>query len=134
MEGQQRTRLTLAAAVMFLNENELLPRMLASLDRQTRTPEFLLLVDDGSGDRSHAIAAEFAHTHPYAQLVSRPRTERAQTGWPAPRVDRLSGGAHPATGSARPRTKRFDLVAKLDADLELPADFSRASWLRWSPT
>ena len=70
---------------MFLNEEQLLPRLLASLARQSRPPQLLLLVDDGSDDRSPALAAEFARTHGYAQLVSRPPQERGS--------DRLAGAA-----------------------------------------
>jgi poly-beta-1,6-N-acetyl-D-glucosamine synthase len=124
VEGQHRTRLTLAAAVMFLNEERLLPRLLASLARQTRPPQLLLLVDDGSHDRSPALAAEFAHTHGYAQLLSRPPQERG--------ADRLAGAAEligfqwaltQASEIGADENETFDLVAKLDADLELPDDF-----------
>ena len=55
--------------MIFLNERELLPRMLASIERQRRTPELLLLVDDGSSDGSHEIATNFAAAHPYARVV-----------------------------------------------------------------
>ena len=62
----------LAVAVPFLNEGEHLPDFLGSLAAQTRTPERLLLVDDGSTDGSHEIAAEFVAAHPWAQVLRRP--------------------------------------------------------------
>ena len=70
---------------MFLNEEQLLPRMLASLARQTRSPELLLLVDDGSSEGSSALADAFARDHGYARLVRRPRG--------AASVDRLAQAA-----------------------------------------
>ncbi|HVD06548.1 MAG TPA: glycosyltransferase family A protein [Gemmatimonadaceae bacterium] len=109
---------------MFLNEERLLPRLLASLAQQTRVPELLLLVDDGSKDGSAALAASFAETRSYVQLLSRPTQAR--------NADRLAGAAEligfqwalaqPAPPGAQGEG-RHDLVAKLDADLELPPDF-----------
>ena len=72
----QSTPLTLAAAVIFLNERDLLPRMLASIERQVRRPELLLLVDDGSSDGSHELATSFAAEHPYARVVRGLERER----------------------------------------------------------
>lgn len=110
-------RLRLAAAVVFLNEEDLLPRMLETLARQTRRPERLLLVDDGSEDRSGMLATAFAHDCPYAQLLERPRR--------GPSSDRLAKAAElKAFQWAIEQSKgQVDVVAKLDADLELPADF-----------
>ena len=56
----------------FLNEEELLPRFLASVRAQSRTPDRLLLVDDGSVDSSPDIAAEFAREHDFAGVLIRP--------------------------------------------------------------
>jgi poly-beta-1,6-N-acetyl-D-glucosamine synthase len=105
---------------VFLNEEQLLPRMLASLERQKQPPQLLLLVDDGSDDRSGEIAARFAARHPYARVFSQPRQ--------AVSADRLAR-AHEliAFQSALEQLSSegtlFDVVAKLDADLELPPDY-----------
>jgi poly-beta-1,6-N-acetyl-D-glucosamine synthase len=112
--------LTLAAAVVFLNEEEFLPRMLTSLERQERRPDLLLLVDDGSDDRSWEIAAEFVAERPYARVHTRPRRPSAS--------DRLVGANELiAFQSALVQLDRedltFDVYAKLDADLDLPPDF-----------
>ena len=122
VEGQTKAALTLAAAVMFLNEERLLPRLLASLAKQTRTPELLLLVDDGSEDGSAHLAREFAESHSYTQLLSRPQQARS--------ADRLAGAAELigfqwalAQSTRIGDDRQYDLVAKLDADLELPPDF-----------
>ena len=114
---QRQSILTLAAVVVFLNERELLPRMLASLARQTRPPELLLLVDDGSDDDSAAPASRFVEQHLYAHLVRRPRRARS--------ADRLARAAELVAfqSAVEQLWQQFDVVAKLDADLELPPDF-----------
>ena len=64
--------MNILVVVPFLDEEEHLPGLLASLDAQKRTPDRLLLVDDGSRDGSPAQAAAFAATHPWATLLRRP--------------------------------------------------------------
>ena len=113
-----QTRLTLAAAVVFLNEERLLPRMLASLERQTRPPELLLLVDDGSEDDSTLAAAAFADEHPFARVLERPKRPQSR--------DRLAQAAELSAfrwALEQLGNERHDVLAKLDADLELPPDF-----------
>jgi hypothetical protein len=63
------------------------------------------------------LAAAFAHDSPYAQLIERPRR--------GPSSDRLAQAAElKAFQWAIEQIKgQFDVVAKLDADLELPPDF-----------
>ena len=61
----------LAVVTPFLNEQQLLPQLLRSIASQTRPPDRLLLVDDGSTDASPAIAAEFVRQHGYASLARR---------------------------------------------------------------
>jgi hypothetical protein len=115
----ERSKLALAVIVSFLNERDYLPSLLASIETQARLPDYLLLVDDGSTDGSHELAAQFAEGRPW--VVTRQRPPRP------PRSDRL------ATAS---ELKAFlwglehvnvpcDIVAKLDADLELrPSHFA----------
>jgi poly-beta-1,6-N-acetyl-D-glucosamine synthase len=97
----------------FLNEEAFLPRFLASLEGQTRRPDRLLLVDDGSTDDSHRIAAEFAGRHAWAEALRRPVREREG--------DRLSRAAvYEAFKWALAQVDEdWDVAAKLDADLEL---------------
>jgi poly-beta-1,6-N-acetyl-D-glucosamine synthase len=112
-------RLTVAATVVFLNEQQLLPRMLASLERQTRAPDLLLLLDDGSTDDSPALTSRFAERQPYARLISRPKRPQS--------ADRLAKAAELIAFQwaleQLPEEPQFDVMAKLDADLELPPDF-----------
>lgn len=103
----------LAVVVPFLNEERCLGELLASIGLQSRPPDRLLLVDDGSTDSSREIAERFASAHENTQVLVRPqrsvgRDRLAAAGelrafqWA---VDQLDG--------------EWDVVAKLDADLVL---------------
>lgn len=99
--------------VPFLNEEGNLPVLLGSLAAQTRPPDRLLLVDDGSRDRSPEIAAAFAAVHPWADVLRRPPRD--------PGRDRLAGGSAVRAfewGVHRVQDP-WDVVAKIDADLDL---------------
>lgn len=108
-------RLRLAVVVAFADEERYLPRLLASIAGQSEPPDELLLVDDGSRDRSPELAEEFAAEHGYARVLRLPSRARAK--------DRLEGA---------PELKAFrwgvdqlqpgwQIVAKVDGDLELSA-------------
>jgi hypothetical protein len=104
-------RLVIVGIVCFLDEEEHLAQTLASLAAQSRTPDTLLLVDDGSSDDSPRLARAFAQTHAWARLVSRPRRARER--------DRLASAAElhafqSALGEVR---GDWDVLAKLDSDI-----------------
>jgi poly-beta-1,6-N-acetyl-D-glucosamine synthase len=103
----------IVAIVPFLNEARFLPRFLESVAAQTRTPDRLLLVDDGSTDDSHAIAADFAARHSFAVALRRPLRP--------PQRDRLATAAELEAflWGAERIDEQWDVVAKLDGDLEL---------------
>jgi glycosyltransferase involved in cell wall biosynthesis len=108
-------QLQIALVVPFLDEAAHLMELLRSLAAQTRLPDRVLLVDDGSRDGSSAIAAGFAREHEWARLVRRPPQARGR--------DRLAGGTAAAAfawGADRIGAS-WDVVAKLDADLRLTA-------------
>lgn len=101
--------------VTFLNEEWSLPTFLDSMSAQTRLPDQLVLVDDGSNDRSAEIAEEYAQTRENVVVFRRPqrpavRDRLAQAHefkafkWA---VDQLDGD--------------WAIVAKMDADLKLSA-------------
>lgn len=103
----------LTAIVPFRNEARYLPRFLASLERQTRLPDRIVLVDDGSTDGSGELAATFAARNGYAEALSRPPRP--------PEADRLAaaGELRSFTWALGQLVGGFDVLAKLDADLEL---------------
>jgi biofilm PGA synthesis N-glycosyltransferase PgaC len=107
----------LAVAVAFLNEEALLPTLLDSIARQTRHPDRLLLVDDGSTDASAEIASRFASEHRFAKLVRRPPRARE--------ADRLAAAAELRAfqWAVAQLDEPYDVIAKLDADLELDPQF-----------
>jgi poly-beta-1,6-N-acetyl-D-glucosamine synthase len=106
-------RLSIAIIVSFLNEAGYLPTFLASIDRQTRRPELLLLVDDGSEDGSMKIAEDFAAGRPYVRALRRPPRSAER--------DRLATAAELKSFEwAREQLdSSYDIVVKMDADLEL---------------
>lgn len=103
----------LAVIVPFLNEAVLLPVLLRSIADQTRTPDLLLLVDDGSTDGSVEIAEAFAEQHEFARVLTRPPR--------APEKDRLATAAELRAfhWALEQLPEPFDVVAKMDADLRL---------------
>jgi biofilm PGA synthesis N-glycosyltransferase PgaC len=99
--------------VPFLNEEKFLPAFLASVEGQTRLPDRLLLVDDGSTDDSFDLARRFAGRHEWASALR--RQVREQGG------DRLAQAAEYAAfqWALAQADEGWEVVAKLDADLKL---------------
>lgn len=106
-------RITLV--VPFLDEEEVLGDLLASLGAQERRPDELLLVDDGSSDESPAIARAFASDHEWARVFHRARR--------GPEPDRLIGGGALRAFAWAVEHSVGDVIGKIDADLILPPDF-----------
>jgi poly-beta-1,6-N-acetyl-D-glucosamine synthase len=106
----------IVVVVPFLNEAGFLPRFLESIAAQTRPPDRLLLVDDGSTDDSYATASEFAARHSFAVALRRPprppRRDRLAT------ADEFRAFLWAVEGLDEP----WDVVAKLDGDLQLTAE------------
>src|SRR6266545_5553820 len=108
------------AVVPFLNEQAHIGTFLASVDAQTRRPDRLLLVDDGSSDRSTAIAEAFAGGREWAQVRRRPVRPRQR--------DRLAQAPELAAflWAAEQLDGDYDVLVKMDADLKLgPRHFER---------
>jgi hypothetical protein len=108
-----RPPLRIALVVPFLDEETHLPRFLASLAAQTRPPDRVLLVDDGSSDASPGLARAFAAEHGWATALERPRRAAAR--------DRLAQA--PELQAFMWATEQldagYDVIAKVDADLDL---------------
>jgi biofilm PGA synthesis N-glycosyltransferase PgaC len=111
--------LTLSVVVPFLNEEAYLPRFLRSVAAQTRPPDELLLIDDGSYDGSPGIAAAFVREYSYARCLRLPARPHEP--------DRLATAAEFKAfkwGCARSEIAA-EVVAKMDADLDLqPTHFA----------
>lgn len=103
----------IAIVTSFLDEEAYLGRLLDSMSRQQRPPDRLLLVDDGSTDRSIEIALAFAQVHAYATVLRRPPR--------APERDRLATAAELRSfqWALEQLDDDWQVVAKLDADIEL---------------
>jgi biofilm PGA synthesis N-glycosyltransferase PgaC len=114
--GNRLPVLRLVAIVSFLDEERVLPAFLGSVAAQTRPPDRLLLVDDGSRDGSAVLAETFARRHDFASVLRRPVR-------PA-EADRLATAAELRAFNWALSTLdgRWELVAKLDADLSLPPE------------
>ena len=103
----------LAIVVPFLNEERYLGALLDSIAAQTRLPDVLLLVDDGSTDGSPALVDAFAREHDFATVLRRPARPKE--------IDRMVNApewrafewALAESGVA------YDVVAKMDGDLRL---------------
>jgi poly-beta-1,6-N-acetyl-D-glucosamine synthase len=111
--GQRDRPLEIAVVVPFLNEAWCLPVFLRSIAGQERLPDRLILVDDGSTDRSAEIADEFARARPEVTVLRRPPRPPAR--------DRLAR-AHELQAfqwAVEQLDGQWDVIAKMDADLEL---------------
>jgi poly-beta-1,6-N-acetyl-D-glucosamine synthase len=103
----------IAVIVPFLDEAEHLGTLLESVAAQTRPPDRMLLVNDGSQDGSQELASAFARAHPFATALDRPRRPVGP--------DRLAtGGALVAFEWGVDQLEEpWDVVVKLDADVQL---------------
>ena len=121
--------LCLYVVVPFLNERDCLGTFLESMAGQTRLPDRIILVDDGStdgsGELAHRFAAEDAaftvlHRPPRLPLEtgSRKRTSSKAFQWAVEQLD--SGLGRGGEDGRRPGA--------------LPRPRSRPSSRRWSPT
>ena len=104
----------IAVIVVFHDEERYLGTLLESMAAQQRQPDRLVLVDDGSTDRSALLADEFASANRYATVLRRPPRARTK--------DRLvSASVWVSFAWAVDQLhESYDVVAKLDADLRLP--------------
>lgn len=101
----------------FLDEEDYLPAILSALDAQARRPDRIVLLDDGSRDRSGELAAAFAERVAEAEVVKRPPRP--------PERDRLAGGQEFEAflwAVDQVADDPYDVIVKLDADLSLPPD------------
>ena len=118
--SQVHVTLRIVCVAPFLNEERYLGSFLESIERQTRMPDEIVLVDDGSSDASWNIAAEFAQRHSNVRALRRPPRP--------PERDRLAS-AHELQAfqwAVSQAADGWDVAVKLDADLILNADLFEA--------
>src|SRR5215475_4496749 len=68
----RRQRATVAVLMPTYNHEGYLPESLAAIAAQTRPPDEIVIVDDGSSDGSPEILREFADRQPHTRLVRHP--------------------------------------------------------------
>jgi len=97
------------------DEERYIEATIASLASQTVLPTLWVIVDDGSSDRTGAIADEAARRYPWIKVIHRPKN----------RPRRVGPGVVEAfyEGLAQANLADFDYVCKLDADLEFAPDY-----------
>ena len=96
------------------NEEEFLPACLDSFIRQSRKPDLLLLVDDGSTDRTAEIASSFAEAHDWIRLIRKPGSGDHLPGAKVVRCFNY--------GLSQLRAP-YEYLGKFDADIVLPEDY-----------
>ena len=97
------------------NEAEFIELTLKSVTSQTLRPLRWVIVDDGSTDKTRALAEEYASKHPWIEVVSRRDRGYRQSGIGV--VETFYDGF------ARADSSQWDYVMKLDGDLLLPLDY-----------
>ena len=104
----------IAVIVPFRDEERHLGTLLTSMADQTRPPDRLVVVDDGSVDGSPDIAERFAAAHDHVTVHHRPRRP--------PERDRMVSASEWRSfeWAVGQLDDSYDVVAKLDADLRLP--------------
>lgn len=97
------------------NEEEYLPRTLASMYAQTVRPRQWILVDDGSTDRTAALIDEAAILHPWITPVHRKDRGSRQAG----------SGVIAAfyDGHSQIADNNWDYIVKFDGDLSFDPDY-----------
>jgi len=96
------------------NEESFIAKTLDSVTSQTQLPEYWVIIDDGSTDRTAEIIEEYAHRFPWISLIRRVN-----------RYDRHFGGKADAVNAGYKflETAHFDIVGNLDADVSFEPNF-----------
>jgi glycosyltransferase involved in cell wall biosynthesis len=96
------------------NEEKFIQKTLDSMVAQTLLPVRWVIVDDGSTDRTGALADEYAAKYPWIEVVHRPQ-----------HMDRSFAGKVHAfnAGFERVQSLDFEVVGNLDSDLSFDPDY-----------
>ena len=97
------------------NEEPFIADFMQSVITQTHRPDTFVIVDDGSDDKTAAIARREAAVHDWIHVIERPGKARHQIGSKV--VETFKYGLDQFSDNS------WDAVVKLDADLILPPDY-----------
>jgi glycosyltransferase involved in cell wall biosynthesis len=97
------------------NEEKFLEQYIQSILGQTKQPESLILVDDSSTDQSASIIKKYSAEHNWIKYVKHPSESKKEQG-----VKVVKAFNH---GLKDIILDEYDLLSKLDSDLELPANY-----------
>lgn len=97
------------------NEGRWIAKTIESISQQTILPMEYILVDDDSTDNTTAEIKKILPDHAWIRLIELPAREQMTT---AEAVVRAFNRGYSERQTAQP-----DYIAKLDGDIELPADF-----------
>lgn len=101
------------------NEGANLERAARAIAAQSRRPDRWLVVDDGSGDETLAVARRLESELEFMSVIEAPRTIR-----PGPDNLGLAREAHAFNaGLEHCGWRDYDLIGKLDGDVELPPEW-----------
>lgn len=120
-EGNAVLRHHVSVVIPVRNEVDRIPRLLASLERQSRRPDQILVVDDGSTDGS----AEAASTFPGVAVVAAGPVPPGWTGKP----NACATGARLSDGDGD-----GDILVFLDADVVLGDTAMQSLLMTWEET
>ncbi|MCR9101806.1 MAG: glycosyltransferase family 2 protein [bacterium] len=93
------------------NEEGFIGRAIESIAAQTLIPQRLVIVNDGSTDRTREIVEGYQETYPWIQLVNNDKKEQRAAGSKVVRAFYLG---------YQQIQDAYDFLVKLDADLTLP--------------
>ncbi len=93
------------------NEEGFIGRAIESIAAQTLIPQRLVIVNDGSTDRTRAFVEGYQETYPWIQLVNNDKKEQRAAGSKVVRAFYLG---------YQQIQDAYDFLVKLDADLTLP--------------
>lgn len=99
------------------NEEEYLIRYINSVINQTCTPDYFLLVDDNSKDKSLEIIQEFSKKYDWIHYVHCPSEQKKVQG------SKVIEAFNYGLTHSKINIKNYDIISKLDADLELPNNY-----------
>jgi len=95
------------------DEARFLPVLIQSVVQQSQRPIAWILVDDGSRDETFNLVTQAADQHPWIKAVRRQRSGPRQLG---------PGVVHAFNYGLAAAAVDYDVIAKLDADLEFGPD------------